>query len=416
MTRNVLRHFCLVIVGTKPLTAPSRKSSNNIVMREGIHEQKAQGGSITDTEGARKKEGLGRNLFVEAIKTRNRKATLHFLFQFLVVDFLSKERGDEERRGERRVRRMETTKLLITDDETTTQFQLLRSTKMSEVYGAWAAGRGVDQKKWRFLWDGIRVGIDATPGLLGLQDGDNLFAVLEQEGGVTGSGGRVRMPHNNRVSSSMSLKTNDMWSKTIGYDPYAADGAGSSSSSSGGGMATDESMERAKGIMALAKISSAEQGNSDRSTNFAKQVFWGLKRKAPPKGYEMVALSDENSDDDSTEDSSSSGSSSEEEEEAGGAASHSSEDARNIRNTNDDYVSKEEKKQREGEDRDRKHQRKKEKKARRKLEKAAKKKKKKEKKARKRADRKDRKRRKRNDSSDDEGDERKQKKQKKFKK
>ena len=314
---------------------------------------------------------------------------------------------------------METTKLLITDDETTTQFQLLRSTKMSEVYGAWAAGQGVDQKKWRFLWDGIRVGIDATPGLLGLQDGDNLFAVLEQEGGVTGSGGRVRMPHNNRVSSSMSLKTNDMWSKTIGYDPYAADGAGSSSSSSGGGMATDESMERAKGIMALAKISSAEQGNSDRSTNFAKQVFWGLKRKAPPKGYEMVALSDENSDDDSTEDSSSSGSSSEEEEEeAGGAASHSSEDARNIRNTNDDYVSKEEKKQREGEDRDRKHQRKKEKKAQRKLEKAAKKKKKKEKKAKKRADRKDRKRRKRNDSSDDEGegDKRKQKKQKKFKK
>ena len=309
---------------------------------------------------------------------------------------------------------METTKLLITDDETTTQFQLLRSTKMSEVYGAWAAEQGVDQKKWRFLWDGIRVGIDATPGLLGLQDGDNLFAVLEQEGGVTGSGGRVRMPHNNRVSSSMSLKTNDMWSKTIGYDPYAADGAGSSSSSSGGGMATDESMERAKGIMALAKISSAEQGNSDRSTNFAKQVFWGLKRKAPPKGYEMVALSDENSDDDSTEDSSSSGSSSEEEE-VGGDASHSSEDARNIRSTNDDYVSKEEKKQREGEDRDKKHQRKKEKKARRKLEKAAKKKKKKEKRARKRADKKERKRRKRNDSSDDEGDKRKPKKQKKLK-
>lgn len=29
------------------------------------------------------------------------------------------------------------------------------------------------------------------------------------------------MPHNNRVSSSTALKTNDMWSKTIGYDPYA---------------------------------------------------------------------------------------------------------------------------------------------------------------------------------------------------
>ncbi len=32
---------------------------------------------------------------------------------------------------------------------------------------------------------------------------------------------RVRMPHNNRVSASGALKTNDIWSKTIGYDPYA---------------------------------------------------------------------------------------------------------------------------------------------------------------------------------------------------
>lgn len=33
---------------------------------------------------------------------------------------------------------------------------------------------------------------------------------------------RVRMPHNNRMSASTALKTNDMWSKTIGHDPYAA--------------------------------------------------------------------------------------------------------------------------------------------------------------------------------------------------
>lgn len=33
---------------------------------------------------------------------------------------------------------------------------------------------------------------------------------------------RVRMPHNNRVSASAALRTNDMWSKTIGHDPYAA--------------------------------------------------------------------------------------------------------------------------------------------------------------------------------------------------
>ncbi|RYH05354.1 hypothetical protein EON65_44945 [archaeon] len=32
---------------------------------------------------------------------------------------------------------------------------------------------------------------------------------------------RVKMPHGNRVSGSAALKTNDIWSKTIGYDPYA---------------------------------------------------------------------------------------------------------------------------------------------------------------------------------------------------
>jgi len=28
------------------------------------------------------------------------------------------------------------------------------------------------------------------------------------------------MPHNNRMSASTALRTNDMWSKTIGHDPY----------------------------------------------------------------------------------------------------------------------------------------------------------------------------------------------------
>lgn len=30
------------------------------------------------------------------------------------------------------------------------------------------------------------------------------------------SAGRVRMPHNNRMSTSAALKTSDIWSKTIG--------------------------------------------------------------------------------------------------------------------------------------------------------------------------------------------------------
>eukprot|EP00571_Detonula_confervacea_P001060 CAMPEP_0172312796 /NCGR_PEP_ID=MMETSP1058-20130122/18564_1 /TAXON_ID=83371 /ORGANISM="Detonula confervacea, Strain CCMP 353" /LENGTH=47 /DNA_ID= /DNA_START= /DNA_END= /DNA_ORIENTATION= len=31
----------------------------------------------------------------------------------------------------------------------------------------------------------------------------------------------VRMPHNNRVTTGQSLQTSDIWSKTIGHDPYA---------------------------------------------------------------------------------------------------------------------------------------------------------------------------------------------------
>lgn len=57
---------------------------------------------------------------------------------------------------------------------------------------------------------------------------------------------KPRMPHNNRVSSSVALKTNDMWSKTIGFDPYA------------GNEATQDSKareEQATSLLLLAKMS-----------------------------------------------------------------------------------------------------------------------------------------------------------------
>lgn len=61
--------------------------------------------------------------------------------------------------------------------------------------------------------------------------------------------GRVRMPHGNRVSSSSALKMTGIWTNTIGYDPYAAEG--------GGADAEDEAnaYEQAKGLMALARLS-----------------------------------------------------------------------------------------------------------------------------------------------------------------
>eukprot|EP00388_Colpodella_angusta_P041466 GDKK01053338.1.p1 GENE.GDKK01053338.1~~GDKK01053338.1.p1 ORF type:complete len:204 (-),score=41.62 GDKK01053338.1:85-696(-) len=59
---------------------------------------------------------------------------------------------------------------------------------------------------------------------------------------------RVRMPHNNRVSASAALRTNDMWSRTIGHDPYAAD-------SEKGKQQDQDNSEQTASLMLLAKMS-----------------------------------------------------------------------------------------------------------------------------------------------------------------
>eukprot|EP00568_Trieres_chinensis_P017983 CAMPEP_0183326902 /NCGR_PEP_ID=MMETSP0160_2-20130417/83427_1 /TAXON_ID=2839 ORGANISM="Odontella Sinensis, Strain Grunow 1884" /NCGR_SAMPLE_ID=MMETSP0160_2 /ASSEMBLY_ACC=CAM_ASM_000250 /LENGTH=74 /DNA_ID=CAMNT_0025494997 /DNA_START=59 /DNA_END=279 /DNA_ORIENTATION=+ len=59
--------------------------------------------------------------------------------------------------------------------------------------------------------------------------------------------GRVRMPHNNRVSTSGALKTSDIWSKTIGHDPYAARSDPAAAASA----AADA--EKARGLLELAR-------------------------------------------------------------------------------------------------------------------------------------------------------------------
>lgn len=63
------------------------------------------------------------------------------------------------------------------------------------------------------------------------------------------------MPHGNRVSSSSALKMTGIWTNTIGYDPYAAEG--------GGPDAEDEAnaFEQAQGLMALAKLSNQGVSN-----------------------------------------------------------------------------------------------------------------------------------------------------------
>eukprot|EP00546_Thalassionema_frauenfeldii_P006043 CAMPEP_0178917548 /NCGR_PEP_ID=MMETSP0786-20121207/13307_1 /TAXON_ID=186022 /ORGANISM="Thalassionema frauenfeldii, Strain CCMP 1798" /LENGTH=209 /DNA_ID=CAMNT_0020591109 /DNA_START=156 /DNA_END=786 /DNA_ORIENTATION=+ len=86
------------------------------------------------------------------------------------------------------------------------------------------------------------------------------------------SAGRVHMPHNNRISTSGALATSDIWSKTIGHDPYAA-----KSEAGASGAAADE--EKAKGLMALARHQKIAGDDTSGRDNFSQRLYMGLKRK-----------------------------------------------------------------------------------------------------------------------------------------
>ena len=108
----------------------------------------------------------------------------------------------------------------------------------------------------------------------------------------------------NRMMTSTTLQTNDIWSKTIGHDPHAGDAEAAEDAA-----ARERQEERARGVMELARLDAIKQGGSSRGDNFAQSLFWGLKRKAPPRGYEMAPV----------ESSSSSGSSSDDDDDANAA-------------------------------------------------------------------------------------------------
>lgn len=79
------------------------------------------------------------------------------------------------------------------------------------------------------------------------------------------------MPHNNRVSTSASLRTNDIWSKAIGHDPYAEQDA---EMAPGGQGASRLDEDKAKTLMEIAR----SQNTEDRSgNNFVANMYRGLK-------------------------------------------------------------------------------------------------------------------------------------------
>ena len=62
-------------------------------------------------------------------------------------------------------------------------FKIKKTTKMSKVFDAYASRKGQARPSLRFMLDGRRVTDEQTPGELGLEDGDQLDAVMEQTGG-----------------------------------------------------------------------------------------------------------------------------------------------------------------------------------------------------------------------------------------
>ena len=101
----------------------------------------------------------------------------------------------------------------------------------------------------------------------------------------------------NRMMTSTTLQTNDIWSKTIGHDPHAGDAEAAEDAA-----ARERQEERARGVMELARLDAIKQGGSNRGDNFAQSLFWGLKRKAPPRGYEMAPVESSSSSGSSSED------------------------------------------------------------------------------------------------------------------
>lgn len=105
------------------------------------------------------------------------------------------------------------------------------------------------------------------------------------------SAGRVRMPHNNRVSTSASLQTHAIWQTTIGHDPYAAASEANQQES-----AREEALagkKKLKEVMGMAR--SQNLTDSANRTGFTAQMYRGLKKGKQRRGEgETRQVSDPN--------------------------------------------------------------------------------------------------------------------------
>ena len=63
-------------------------------------------------------------------------------------------------------------------------FKVMPTTPLERVFDAWSTQVGVCAASVRFLFDGSRVRCDQTPADIGMEDGDQLDCMLEQQGGL----------------------------------------------------------------------------------------------------------------------------------------------------------------------------------------------------------------------------------------
>jgi transcription termination factor Rho len=78
------------------------------------------------------------------------------------------------------------------------------------------------------------------------------------------------MPHNNRMSTSATLMTSDIWSKTIGHNPHASTAEKQET------VNTEADAEKARSVMEMARNQNVTDGaNRD---DFTMRMFLGLKK------------------------------------------------------------------------------------------------------------------------------------------
>mmetsp|Transcript_12123 Transcript_12123/g.19422 ORF Transcript_12123/g.19422 Transcript_12123/m.19422 type:complete len:104 (-) Transcript_12123:67-378(-) len=68
-------------------------------------------------------------------------------------------------------------------DGTEVYFKVKKTTKLKKLMDAYCARVGKEVGSIRFLFDGERIAPDATPNQLGMEDEDEIDAMVEQHGG-----------------------------------------------------------------------------------------------------------------------------------------------------------------------------------------------------------------------------------------